>query len=397
MFYFLRAILTCPGIACRLAFDLGLHQDCSDLVRTGHLSELEAAIRQQVFFSCLVNERLWCIYLGRPSLIKISDVSTPRPRITDLNFQTQTQAAWIDLSLMSSEISDLFNCPSLVDEQTIRRLIDIDSRLHTWFESLPQALKSGNSSDADLHPQMYALHMQFCGIQILVHRTSIMTRRKFSPAAFSEQEISSLRGQTLQQTRLDYHDNAVKIARLLAAFKERIGLERVPPVMLDNLYMATIALISYVSREGQAGELYESDISWMVLLLDALESLQVHYPVAVRMRLTLSDVLRRSWLANSVDAPLFQKLSSNIPHSPPNVTELGSSQRLALPFNRNKPPIFDTADLWIIPGNYNDIGIGYPQYFDYAGQQNYDTIELDHDSMIDTSTYAVNGMDLLEM
>jgi hypothetical protein len=392
--------LTSLGIACRLLFDLGLHQDCSELVRTGHLSETEAAIRRQVFFGCLVNERLWCIYLGRPSLIKLSDFSTPRPRVTEPSFEIQTQAAWVDLSIMSSEISDIFNCPSLVDEQTIRRLTEVDAHLHSWYDSLPSALKWKDSSDIDLHPCVFALHMQFYGIQILVFRTSIMTRRKFSPAAFSEEEICKLRGYTLDQSRLAYRDNAVRIARLLAAFQQKVGIERVPTVMLDNLYIATIALISYVSRANCPKDALEIDIQWMISLLDALETLQTHYPVTTRMRLTLSDVLERSWLANSVESPLYHKLfpqNSDVTatQSSDQTSPYGFRRRA---YSRKTPPVFETADLWIIPENYGG-DIGYPQPFNAPdiGRLTYEDMELDRGRTMDMATFYVNGMDLLEM
>lgn len=162
--------------------------------------------------------------------------------------------------------------------------------------------------------------------------------------------------------------------------------------------MATIALISYASREGRHGESYESDLGWMILLLDALEALQVHYPVATRMRYTLSDVLRRGWLGNSPNSPLHHKLLSEASDASAKSksSTFETSEQGPRTYNPNKPPpIFDTADLWIIPEDYG-IGIGYPQFFDCTGQQSYNGVELDQ-SMIDTSTYAVNGMDLLEM
>jgi Fungal specific transcription factor domain len=390
-------MLTVAGIACSLLFDLGLHQDCSDLVKTGHLSDIEATIRRQAFFSCLVNERLWCMYLGRPSLIKMSDFSTRRPKIMDPSFDVQTQAAWVDLSLLSSEISDIFNCPSLVDEQTIRRLSEVDTRLHSWYDSLPAVLKSSDGHGTELHPHTFALHMQFCGIQILIYRTSIMTTRKFSPAAFSEEEICELRGQTIQQSRSTYYYNAVKIARLLAAFKEKVGLERVPTVMLDNIYIATIGLISYVSRSTNAGEGFEADIKWMILLLDALEALQTHYPVAVRMRLTLSDVLRRSWLANSFNSPLYHKVETR--GSGSLSTDSGGQSRLNQQVDRphtgKRLPIFDAADLWVIPEDFGDIG--YPQLYNSADYQMEHGIEINGRDQTDMGIYSVSGMDLLEM
>jgi hypothetical protein len=62
---------------------------------------------------------------------------------------------------------------------------------------------------------------------------------------------------------------------------------------------------------------------------------------------------------------------------------------------RRNPPIFDIADLWIIPENYG--GIGYPQYLENTGYQTYEGMEMEQGSTMDGSTYAVNGMDLLEM
>ncbi|RFU26448.1 hypothetical protein B7463_g9888, partial [Scytalidium lignicola] len=388
------------GIACRLLFDLGLHQDCTDLVRIGHLSESEAAIRRQVFFGCMVNERLWCIYLGRPSLIKLPDFSTPKPKIADPSFETQTQAAWVDLSILSSEIADIFNCPSLIDEQTIRRLIEVDARLHSWYDSLPPVLSWKGSREMDLHSCVFALHMQFYGIQILVFRTSIMTRRKFSPAAFSEEEICKLRGLTLDQSRLLYRDSAMQIARLLIAFQQKVGIERVPTVMLDNLYIATIALISYVSKKNGAQDVVENEIQCIVSLLDSLETLQTHYQVARRMRLTLSDVLERSWLANSVDSPLYHKLS--IQNT--NAASTQSSDHVALsrtrkpPYSRKTPPVFDMADLWIIPENYGG-DIGYPQPINAPeiGHLADEDMDSDRGLAMDMGTFYVNGMDLLEM
>lgn len=391
-------VLTCTGIACRLLFDHGLHQDCSDLVRTGHLSEAEASIRRQVFFSCLVNERLWCIYLGRPSLIKLSDFSTTRPKLTDLSFEIQIQAAWVDLSIMSSEISDIFNCPSLVDEQTIRKILDVDARLHSWYASLPSPLKWNDASDMELRPCAISLHMQFYGIQILVYRTSIMTRRKFSSAAFTEEEICELRGFTLQQSRLAYHDNAIKIARLLEVFRKIVGLERVPTVMLNNLYIAAIALISYVSKSGSTRGGFESDIQWMISLLDALEALQNHYSVAIRMRLTLSDVLRRSWLASSPGSPLHHKLTTqnSEPGAASSTEEFLSNERREIPYSSRRMPIFDTADLWIIPENYENC----LQISDNCVTKcatNDGGMEFPRGPMTDTGIYTVNELDLLDM
>lgn len=322
-----------------------------------------------------------------------------RPRITDPSFEIQTQAAWVDLSIISSEIADIFNCPSLIDEQTIRKLIQVDARLHTWYDSLPLALGWKDPGEDDLHPYIYALHMQFYGIQILVFRTSIMTKRKFSPAAFSEEEVCKLRGYTLDKSRQTYRDSAVRIARLLVAFQNKVGIERVPTVMLDNLYIAAIALISYVSRANMPKDALQTDVQWLVSLLDALENLAIHYPVATRMRLTLSDVLERSWLANSADAPLYSKLlTQNIGSTAqqPGDHTPGGMRRPTQ--SRKTPPVFEMADLWIIPQDYSG-DIGYPQLSNIPDGTRiaYEDMDLNRSPTLDMGTFYVNGMDLLEM
>jgi hypothetical protein len=76
--FIFRTFLTLAGIACRLLFDLGLHQDCSDLVRTGHLSEVEVAIR----FVNLSISTLYFVHMSPPNYVRDIIKRSPYPNLS---------------------------------------------------------------------------------------------------------------------------------------------------------------------------------------------------------------------------------------------------------------------------------------------------------------------------
>lgn len=45
------------GIACRLVFALGLHQDLTPLLKTGEVTRRELEYRQMIFWGAFVNDR----------------------------------------------------------------------------------------------------------------------------------------------------------------------------------------------------------------------------------------------------------------------------------------------------------------------------------------------------
>lgn len=45
------------GDACRLAFDLGLHRDCSGLESANDMTEIDLEARSIIFWGCFVFDR----------------------------------------------------------------------------------------------------------------------------------------------------------------------------------------------------------------------------------------------------------------------------------------------------------------------------------------------------
>ena len=111
------------GDACRLTFDLGLHQDASDLSEKT-LSTIDIEARQMTFWGCfnldryftmlsdyseiilLTSHRLWSLYLGRPAFIKLSDISIRRPSPDSRTWDLRLMAAWVGLLDIAGRIAD---------------------------------------------------------------------------------------------------------------------------------------------------------------------------------------------------------------------------------------------------------------------------------------------------
>ena len=101
------------GDACRLAFDLGLHRDCSGLT-SANLTKMDLEARQVVFWGCFVFDRLWALYLGRPHYIQLGDVSVPRPGSGpqdrhEISWEMRMAAGWTDMMEIAGNICDALN------------------------------------------------------------------------------------------------------------------------------------------------------------------------------------------------------------------------------------------------------------------------------------------------
>lgn len=112
------------GDACRLTFDLGLHQDASNLSETT-LTPLDIEARQMAFWGCFNLDRyvgivrkthhrqssnrprrLWSLYLGRPAFIKLSDISIRRPAPDSRTWDLRLMSAWVGLLDIAGRIAD---------------------------------------------------------------------------------------------------------------------------------------------------------------------------------------------------------------------------------------------------------------------------------------------------
>ena len=103
------------GLAVRLAFDIGLHLDS----RPSGLPQREVEIRQMTLWACVMYDKYWALFLGRPTGMKSSDLEiyslskqferlgTCKPVGLEKSMETQIYEALIDLMELAGKITGM--------------------------------------------------------------------------------------------------------------------------------------------------------------------------------------------------------------------------------------------------------------------------------------------------
>jgi hypothetical protein len=140
-------------MANRLLFDTGLHVDSSEL----RVSESERQIRHMLLWACILIDKYWAFFLGRPTSLKPADmddsclvkdfnsVLSCRDIPTTLRTKTMETRTYEAL-LQLMDIMDPF-CTS----GSLKRLVwasdayfktmTLDRNLNAWYAALPDDLK----------------------------------------------------------------------------------------------------------------------------------------------------------------------------------------------------------------------------------------------------------------
>lgn len=260
------------------------------MVQNGILDEADAKIRNQLFLSSFVHDRLWALYLGRPCCIPLVSIQ-PRRMSSDMDQLPPTLLHWVNLCSYIAELTDTLNgFGSVIDEGTAQRLLDLGSRIDDAHKSLPPGFSSDNISG--LFETAYGLNMQFCGIQIVLHRAIIK--------ALCGHDGLNAQSDQIERSRCIMEENAVVICQLVLAYRGIFGVENFITVMLDNMYIAVGTLIAHVLQPPNHGRSTVGDPErHLRIVCETFDALQKHYTVAEKMRRTLSMVTDNTVLAGT--------------------------------------------------------------------------------------------------
>lgn len=121
------------GNACRLAIDFGLHRMREQLA-TAKLSCRDIKVRRLTYFGCLVFDRLWSLYLGRPHCMRVDEEELGDQLTSpgDESWEMRLAVSWARLLLNLGQISDALNNEKCDTEA----LDDLDGQLEEYYERL---------------------------------------------------------------------------------------------------------------------------------------------------------------------------------------------------------------------------------------------------------------------
>lgn len=138
-------------MACRLAFDSGLNLDCS----TSGLTAQEMEIRNMVLWACINYDRCWSLFLGRPTAIKMCDItvsrltasfqglgSSPPAVAVEDNLAFLIQESLLDLMDLASGVTDIRRSRVLSTDYTMQLQIEsMQRQFDFWYRRLPVPLR----------------------------------------------------------------------------------------------------------------------------------------------------------------------------------------------------------------------------------------------------------------
>ncbi|OHF04688.1 fungal specific transcription factor domain-containing protein [Colletotrichum orchidophilum] len=333
------------GMANRLAFDIGLHLDC----RNSGFDEQEGDIRHMVMRACVIYDKYWSLFLGRPTSIKNQDVGmdllsrrflqltslmgTPGPSKKE-NQTVEIYDQLVELMELAGRIveaSDSRQAPKNSPER-VRAVIaghgdgednaylqstNLDRQLQNWYRRLPEHLqwKPANIKHAPF--SYFLLHQQYHVSMILLHRPwanydevygeSSTADGNLTPNSSSDSKDVSGQchsnhspGTGMSQPRPDtgrtassrsvcsFH--AIRVARIFWQHRQRFDGTKIFITGIQHAGTAAIALIAALTHHR-----CESDrrtyLGYLEILASAMSDMSQVYQPAARMDSLLKAVL----------------------------------------------------------------------------------------------------------
>lgn len=214
--------------------------------------------------------------------------------------------AWAGLCVQVAKVGDMFNAPLPLD---LNALSQIYATIRTFYYSLPPGLACTDSQMSSLDASAYALNTQFCALQILLHRLPTRHRHAKQDLDPLENDEVVLPGFTQQESLGAIYVNAVRIARLVHFLVQIHGIEHIVPTILDNIFVAAVALIRHILRNTHQASSQERDKLWLQKLSNTLEAVQKHYHMACGIRTTLFSIVETTPLAGIFKVGSCQRYS----------------------------------------------------------------------------------------
>ncbi|KAK1725451.1 fungal-specific transcription factor domain-containing protein [Colletotrichum acutatum] len=385
------------GMANRLAFDIGLHLDC----RNSGFDEQEVDIRHMVMRACVIYDKYWSLFLGRPTSIKSQDVGmdllsrrfsqltslmgTPGPTNKE-NQIVEIYDQLVELMELAGRIveaRDSRQVPASVhkrdgaygEEDAYIQSTNLDRQLQNWYRRLPEYLqwKPANIKHAPF--SYFLLHQQYHVSMILLHRSwanydevsgdTTSTDANLTPNSSSDSKDTSDHhhfnhslGTDMSQSTLDtgrvassrsicsFH--AIRVARIFWQHRQRFDGTKIFITGIQHAGTAAIALVAALAHHR-----CESDrrtyLGYLEILASAISDMSQAYQPAARMDNLLKAVLGKlrtdndSWRGkmDSVYSVLPARREAEVRDTQPNKRRRPStSSRRASEFARPPLPFF---------------------------------------------------------
>ncbi|KAF2119711.1 fungal-specific transcription factor domain-containing protein [Lophiotrema nucula] len=287
------------GLAVRLAFDIGLHLDS----RSSGLPEREVEIRQMTLWACVVYDKYWALFLGRPTSMKSADLEiyslskqferlgTCRPAGPEKSMETQIYEALLDLMELAGKITENMDPrsqqpDSVIDRNQYLRMAALDREFSNWYARLPESLRWTPANIATAPFSFFLLHQQYHSSLILLHRPFAMYEDSH-PQGYEgsgpDDHFSAL-------SRTVCTKHAIRVARIFWQHRQRFDTKEIFVTGLQHAGTAATALVAALAFIKDPND-RNNNMQYLECLSAALQDMAYTYVPAERMSTVLRAVM----------------------------------------------------------------------------------------------------------
>ncbi|KAF2404514.1 hypothetical protein EJ06DRAFT_207395 [Trichodelitschia bisporula] len=286
------------GIAVRIAFDIGLHLDTQN---TG-LPDREVEIRRMTLWACVIYDKYWALFLGRPTSMKSSDLEvyhlskqferlgTCRPAGPEKALETQIYEALLDLMELAGKITENMDprsqADATIDRDAYLRMAALDREFGNWYARLPEPLRWTPHNINTAPFSFFLLHQQYHAALILLHRPFAM----YEDTSDSHEESNSPDNHFSALSRTVCTKHAIRVARIFWQHRQRFDTRRIFVTGLQHAGTAATALVAALAFLKDATD-RSNNMQYLECLTAALQDMAYTYQPAERMFLVLQAVV----------------------------------------------------------------------------------------------------------
>ncbi|KAI5360831.1 hypothetical protein Slin15195_G087470 [Septoria linicola] len=289
------------GMAMRLCYDLGLQLDS----RSAGLSQREMDVRRTTLWACVIYDRYWSLFLGRPLTMKSRDLEvysltdqfgrlgTCMPGGAGQSLNTKIYEALIELMEIAGKIveeaefrknHDTSQSP---DQPAYFKMAALDREIHNWAARLAPELRWNEENKLNAPLSYYLLHQQFHAVLILLHRPFA---RYDDAGSTDPEEANALDSHFSQASREICTKSAVMMARMFWQHRQRFDGKTIFCIGMQHAGAAATALIAALAYMPDAAERH-NNLHHLEVLHAALQDMTHAYSPAEQMAAVLNAVM----------------------------------------------------------------------------------------------------------
>lgn len=256
-------------------------------------------------WACVVYDKYWALFLGRPTSIKSSDLEMYdltklfdrlgqcQPAGPSRTFETQIYEALLVLMELAGKITDNIEArvsmsdTVVIDHDAYLRMAALDREFGRWYARLPDPLKWSPENIRTAPLSFFLLHQQYHVALILLHRPFAMYEDNPSSeedhAGNADTHFSAL-------SRAVCTKQAIRVAKIFWHHRQRFDGRQVPITSMQHAGTAATALVAALAFLKDGNE-RNNNMQYLECLSAAMQDMSYAYQPAERMFIVLQAVL----------------------------------------------------------------------------------------------------------